>query len=107
MADDDSPSPCFSLDTLVSLSLDFGVTLEELLDFDPLDPADEPAELSWLSPLSMTLDEESSSTEEELSFPEVPGDVDEESSPQAASIAAKETATQPANSFFMKFAHIS
>ena len=29
MADDDSPSPCFSLDTLVSLSLDFGVTLDE------------------------------------------------------------------------------
>ena len=52
-------------------------------------------------------DEETSSTEEELSFPEVSGEVDEESSPQAASIAAKETATQPANSFFMKSSHIS
>ena len=51
----------------------------------------------------MTLDEETSSSEEELSFPEVPGDVDEESSPQAASIAAKETAIQPANSVLMEF----
>jgi hypothetical protein len=41
--------------------------------------------------------------EEELSFPEVSGEVDEESSPQAASIAAKETATQPANNLFMDF----
>jgi hypothetical protein len=41
--------------------------------------------------------------EEELSFPEVSGEVDEESSPQAASIAAKETATQPTNNFFMDF----
>lgn len=70
------------------------------LEDDGLDPADEPAELSWLSPLRMTADEE------ELSFPEVSGEVDEESSPQAASIAAKDTAIQPAKNFFMKTSYL-
>ena len=53
-----------------------------------------------------SLDEESSSTEEELSFPDVSGEVDEESSPQAASIAAKDTAIQPAKNFFMKTSYL-
>ena len=60
----------------------------------------------WLSPLRMTLDEETSSTEDELSLPEVSGEVDEESSPQAASIAAKDTAIQPAKNFFMKTSYL-
>ena len=60
----------------------------------------------WLSPLRMTLDEETSSTEDELSFPKVSGEVDEESSPQAASIAAKDTAIQPAKNFFMKTSYL-
>lgn len=79
-----------------SFTLQHVVSGGSSLEDDGLDP-------SWLSPLSMTLDEDTFSTEEELSFPEVPGDVDEESSPQAASIAAKETATQPANNLFMDF----
>ena len=54
----------------------------------------------------MTLDEETYSTEDELSFPVVSGEVDEESSPQAISIAAKDTAIQPAKSFFMKTSYL-
>ena len=89
-----------------SFTLQHVVSGGSSLEDDGLDPADEPAELSWLSPLSMTLDEESSSTEEELSFPEVSGEVDEESSPQATSIAAKDTAIQPAKNFFMKTSYL-
>ena len=53
-----------------------------------------------------SLDEETSSTEDELSFPDVSGEVDEESSPQAASIAAKDKAIQPAKNFFMKTSYL-
>ena len=112
----DDASLSLLLDTLVSLELDCGVTLDEdssstelllgtlddedfafslLLELDEgLDPADEPAELSWLSPLRMTEDEDSTPGS---SFGPVE---DEESSPQAAN--NKAAAPIATRNFFIK-----
>ena len=99
------------LDTLVSLSLDFGVTLDDddlaplLLDFVELlqDP-------SWLSLLRMTLsllDDDSSQSSHTLEDEPSEGRVAKSlsSSPQAASIAAKDMAIQPTKSFFIVFTY--
>ena len=119
------------LDTLVSLSLDFGVTLDdddlapllldfvELLDFSEdedfaLEELDDFAELLLDTLVSLSLDcgvtlEEDDSSQSSHTLEDEPSDgrvaKSLSSSPQAASIAAKDTAIQPTKNFFIVFTY--